>query len=51
VVAERAAPELLPTYSVERHAIAKRLIEFDKEWSKGWDCHRKLRDPKLTSVP
>ena len=30
----RAAPELLRTYSVERHAIAKRLIEFDKEWSK-----------------
>ncbi|HKU86223.1 MAG TPA: FAD-dependent monooxygenase, partial [Casimicrobiaceae bacterium] len=34
VLEGRAAPELLRTYSVERHAIAKRLIEFDKEWSK-----------------
>ncbi|HKU84768.1 MAG TPA: FAD-binding monooxygenase [Casimicrobiaceae bacterium] len=33
VLEGRAAPELLRTYSVERHAIAKRLIEFDKEWS------------------
>jgi phenol 2-monooxygenase len=30
----RAAPELLRTYSAERHAIAQGLIEFDKEWSK-----------------
>jgi phenol 2-monooxygenase len=34
VLERRARPELLRTYSVERHAIAKRLIEFDKEWSK-----------------
>lgn len=34
VLEGRAGPELLRTYSVERHAIAKRLIEFDKEWSK-----------------
>ena len=34
VLEGRAAPELLRTSSVERHAIAKRLIEFDKEWSK-----------------
>jgi len=30
----RAAPELLRSYSTERHAIARRLIDFDKEWSK-----------------
>jgi phenol 2-monooxygenase len=34
VLERRAGPELLRTYSVERHAVAKRLIEFDKEWSK-----------------
>jgi phenol 2-monooxygenase (NADPH) len=30
----RSAPELLRTYSTERHAIAQGLIDFDKEWSK-----------------
>lgn len=30
----RAKPDLLRTYSVERHAIAQGLIDFDKEWSK-----------------
>jgi len=30
----RARPELLRTYTVERHAIARGLIDFDKEWSK-----------------
>ena len=30
----RARPELLRTYAVERHAVAQRLIDFDKEWSK-----------------
>jgi phenol 2-monooxygenase len=30
----RSGPELLRTYSVERHAIAQGLIDFDKEWSK-----------------
>jgi phenol 2-monooxygenase (NADPH) len=34
VLEGRAGSDLLRTYSVERHAIAKRLIEFDKEWSK-----------------
>ena len=29
----RARPELLRTYSVERHAVAQELIDFDKEWS------------------
>jgi phenol 2-monooxygenase (NADPH) len=30
----RAAPDLLRTYSAERHAIAEGLIAFDREWSK-----------------
>jgi phenol 2-monooxygenase len=34
VLEGRAKPELLRTYTVERHAIAQRLIDFDKEWSK-----------------
>jgi phenol 2-monooxygenase len=34
VLEGRARPDLLRTYSIERHAVAKRLIDFDKEWSK-----------------
>jgi phenol 2-monooxygenase (NADPH) len=34
VLEGRAEPELLRTYTVERHAIAQGLIDFDKEWSK-----------------
>jgi phenol 2-monooxygenase (NADPH) len=34
VLEGRAKPELLRTYSLERHAIAQGLIDFDKEWSK-----------------
>jgi phenol 2-monooxygenase len=34
VLEGRAKPELLETYTVERHAVAQRLIDFDKEWSK-----------------
>jgi phenol 2-monooxygenase len=34
VLEGRAKPDLLGTYHVERHAIAQRLIDFDKEWSK-----------------
>ncbi len=30
----RSGPELLRTYSTERLAIARQLIDFDKEWSK-----------------
>jgi phenol 2-monooxygenase (NADPH) len=30
----RARPELLRTYSAERHAVAQELIDFDKEWSR-----------------
>jgi phenol 2-monooxygenase len=34
VLEGRARPDLLRTYSVERHTIAQALIDFDKEWSK-----------------
>ena len=34
VLEGRARPELLRTYSIERHRIAQVLIDFDKEWSK-----------------
>ena len=34
VLEGRARPELLRTYSSERHAVAQVLIDFDKEWSK-----------------
>jgi phenol 2-monooxygenase len=34
VLEGRAGPELLRTYTTERHAIAQELIDFDKEWSK-----------------
>lgn len=34
VLKGRATPKLLDTYSAERQAIAQKLIDFDKEWSK-----------------
>ena len=34
VLRSRCAPELLHTYSAERQAIAKELIDFDREWAK-----------------
>jgi len=33
VLEGRCNADLLATYSVERHAVAKRLIDFDREWS------------------
>jgi phenol 2-monooxygenase len=33
VLRRRAAPQLLQTYSAERQAIARELIEFDREWA------------------
>jgi phenol 2-monooxygenase len=33
VLRKRCAPQLLQTYSAERHAIAKELIDFDREWA------------------
>jgi phenol 2-monooxygenase len=43
VLRKRSAPRLLHTYSAERQAVAKELIDFDREWatllasSKGFD--------------
>jgi len=34
VLLGRATPRLLQTYSAERHAVAKELIDFDRVWSK-----------------
>jgi phenol 2-monooxygenase len=34
VLQGRAGPDLLRSYTIERHAIAEGLIAFDKEWSK-----------------
>jgi phenol 2-monooxygenase len=33
VLRGRSRPELLSTYSAERHAVARELIEFDREWA------------------
>jgi len=33
VLRGRCVPKILHTYSAERHAIAKELIEFDREWA------------------
>jgi phenol 2-monooxygenase len=33
VLRKRAAPDLLRTYSAERQAVARELIEFDREWA------------------
>jgi phenol 2-monooxygenase len=34
VLQGKAAPELLHTYSAERQAVAKELIDFDREWAR-----------------
>jgi 2-polyprenyl-6-methoxyphenol hydroxylase-like FAD-dependent oxidoreductase len=34
VLRGRSPPSLLHTYSAERHAVAKELIDFDREWAK-----------------
>ena len=56
VLRERSAPRLLHSYSAERQAVAKELIDFDREWaeilasakgdSKGADA---AEDPETTS--
>lgn len=33
VLEERSPPDLLHSYTAERHAIARELIDFDREWS------------------
>ncbi|MDF0600713.1 FAD-binding monooxygenase [Psychromarinibacter sp. C21-152] len=43
VLRDQAAPEFLHTYSAERQAIAKTLIDFDREWAKMLSAP--LKDP------
>jgi phenol 2-monooxygenase len=51
VLEGRAAPDLLKTYTIERHAIAQELIDFDKEWSKIMASPPKIPDrPELGGV-
>jgi phenol 2-monooxygenase (NADPH) len=51
VLEGRAAPDLLKTYTIERHAIAQELIDFDKEWSKIMASPPKTPDrPELGGV-
>ncbi len=57
VLQGRCAPELLHTYSAERQAIAKELIDFDREWAKmlsaplksspGWRRRRSGRSAEI----
>ena len=44
VIEGRAKPELLHTYSVERHAIAQGLIDFDKEFFVDWPAPHPPRE-------
>ncbi len=44
VLTERCGPELLHTYSAERQAIAKNLIDFDREWAKMFSAPPKSGD-------
>jgi phenol 2-monooxygenase len=51
VLCKRAAPHLLHTYSAERHAIAKELIDFDREWASilaSENRHGEALDPART---
>jgi phenol 2-monooxygenase (NADPH) len=46
VLRGRSPPSLLHTYSAERHAVAKELIDFDREWAKMLSApHKKPGDP------
>jgi phenol 2-monooxygenase len=48
VLRGRAAPHLLHTYSSERQAIAKELIDFDREWAQVLSSSTKAADPAET---
>ena len=44
VLQGRCAPKMLHTYSAERQAIAKELIDFDREWAKMLSAPREVVD-------
>jgi phenol 2-monooxygenase len=48
VLRNRAAPYLLQTYSSERQAIAKELIDFDREWARVLSSSSGAADPAAT---
>ncbi|MGE0566015.1 MAG: FAD-binding monooxygenase [Pseudolabrys sp.] len=48
VLRGRAAPHLLRTYSAERQAVAKELIDFDREWAQIISSQSGAADPAET---
>lgn len=48
VLRKRCAPQLLHTYSEERQAVAKELIDFDREWATVLSSSARLADPAET---
>jgi phenol 2-monooxygenase len=48
VLRKRAAPHLLHTYSAERQAVAKELIDFDREWAQVISSSARAADPAET---
>jgi phenol 2-monooxygenase len=48
VLRKRCAPQLLHTYSAERRAIAKELIDFDRAWNQVLSSSSKTPDPAET---
>lgn len=48
VLRRRAAPHLLQSYSSERQAIAKELIDFDREWAQVLSSSSGAADPAAT---
>ncbi|MEJ2623605.1 MAG: FAD-dependent monooxygenase, partial [Pseudolabrys sp.] len=48
VLRGRAAPHLLQTYSAERQAVAKELIDFDREWARVISSSARAADPAET---
>ena len=50
VLRGRAAPHLLQTYSAERQAVAKELIDFDREWAEVLSSSARVADPAETQA-
>jgi phenol 2-monooxygenase (NADPH) len=48
VLRKRSSPRLLHTYSAERQAIAKELIDFDREWATVLSSSDRAADPAET---
>lgn len=48
VLRGRCAPQLLHTYSEERQAVAKELIDFDREWATVLSSSARVADPAET---